>query len=154
MSFLGRSRPPEADASARWIVVGLGNPGREYERTRHNLGAVVVERLLERGGGSLKRHRSGCLTAETRLGDRDVVVARPTSYMNESGRPVAALVRWYKAEPARLIVVHDELDLPFGDVRVKVEGGTAGHNGLASLVAHLGTKDFVRVRAGISKPRG
>lgn len=138
----------------RWVVVGLGNPGRAYARSRHNAGAMAVETLSERITAPLKRHKSGCLVGEARLKTEKVVVARTTSYMNESGRPVAALLRWYKVDPSKLIVIHDELDIPFGQVRVKVGGGTAGHNGLASLVSHLGSRDFVRVRIGISRPRG
>lgn len=137
-----------------WIVVGLGNPGQGYAGTRHNVGVRVIETLLARTGGSLKRHRSGCLAADARWGGERVVLARTAVYMNESGRPVRELVRWYKAHSSRLVVVHDELDIPFGEVRVKSGGGTAGHNGLGSLVSHLGSKDFVRVRVGISRPPG
>ncbi len=138
----------------RRLVIGLGNPGERYAQTRHNAGALTLDVLLERIGGSLKSHKSGCLVAEGSLGGSRVVLARPTSYMNESGRPVGGLVRWYKQPPANLVVVHDELDIPFGEVRVKAGGGTAGHNGLGSIVNHLGTKDFVRVRVGIGRPSG
>lgn len=147
-------RAPEEDRDDRSMVVGLGNPGAEYESTRHNAGARVVELLLERAGGSLKRHKSGCLVAEVSLAGRRAVLARPISYMNESGGPVGRLVRWYKTNPSELVVVHDELDIPFGEVRIKAGGGTAGHNGLGSLVSHLGTKDFLRVRVGVGRPRG
>jgi peptidyl-tRNA hydrolase, PTH1 family len=147
-----RSREPEGDPD-RWAVVGLGNPGPRYERTRHNVGALVLDELLERTGSRLKSHKSGALVAETRLGGRPALLARPTSFMNESGRPVGALLRYYKLPPSRLVVVHDELDVHFEEVRVKLGGGTAGHNGLNSLVSHLGTKDFVRVRVGVSRPR-
>lgn len=150
--LFGRSR--SHDDSERWIVVGLGNPGPRYERTRHNVGVLVIDELLERTGASLKSHKSGCLTAEVRIGGTPVVLARSTSYMNESGGPVGRLMRWYKAPPERLIVVQDEIDIPFAEVRVKLGGGTAGHNGLGSIVAHLGSKDFVRVRVGVGRPRG
>lgn len=139
--------------NGHWVVVGLGNPGPDYAGTRHNVGAMVVEELLDRTSASLKSHKSGCLIAEVRPGDHKVVLARPTSYMNESGRPVGSLVRFYKTPIEQVVVVHDELDVRLGEVRVKAGGGTAGHNGLKSLVAHLG-KDFVRVRVGISRPRG
>jgi PTH1 family peptidyl-tRNA hydrolase len=142
------------DAPDRAVVVGLGNPGPQYAATRHNAGARVVELLAERAGGAWKRHKSGCLVADVVLAGRRVALARPTSYMNESGGPVGRLLRWYKVAPAHLVVAHDEIDIPFGDVRIKVGGGTAGHNGLGSLVAHLGTKDFVRVRVGVGRPRG
>ncbi len=134
--------------------MGLGNPGARYAGTRHNAGALTIDLLLERTGGSFKSHKSGCLVAEGSLAGARVVLARPTSYMNESGRPVGALLRWYKQPPANLVVVHDELDIPFGEVRVKAGGGTAGHNGLGSIVNHLGTKDFTRVRVGIGRPPG
>jgi PTH1 family peptidyl-tRNA hydrolase len=149
--FRSASRSEEGD---RWIVAGLGNPGERYEATRHNVGARVLEVLADRLGVRLKRHKSGCLTADTSVSGRPAVLARPTSYMNESGRPVGQLARFYGIGPEHIIVVHDELDLPFGEVRVKEGGGLAGHNGLKSLASHLGSKDFVRVRVGISRPRG
>ncbi|MEA2497635.1 MAG: peptidyl-tRNA hydrolase, family [Actinomycetota bacterium] len=142
------------DAVDRWIVVGLGNPGEKYEDTRHNAGAMVVHKLAERVGGKLKSHRSGCLVAEGSLAGSRVVIARPTSFMNESGRPVRKLMDFYKAPLERLVVVHDEIDIPFGEIRLKAGGGTAGHNGLRSLVSHLGSNEFLRVRVGVSRPRG
>jgi len=142
-----------ADAG-RWLVVGLGNPGERYAQTRHNLGAMVLDVLLQRKGASLKSHKSGCLVAEVALGDARVVLARPTTYMNESGRPVGQLVRFYRAASEKLIVIHDELDIGFGEVRLKAGGGTAGHNGLNSIVPHLRTKEFNRVRVGIGRPSG
>jgi len=145
-------RGSEGDDSDRWIVAGLGNPGARYADTRHNTGGMVVGLLVEESGGTFKRHKSGCLIAEQVMAGQRVVLARPMSYMNESGRPVRELARWYKVPVERLIVVHDELDLPFGDIRVKVDGGIAGHNGLRSIVNHLGSKDFTRVRIGISRP--
>ena len=136
------------------MVAGLGNPGSEYEKTRHNAGVFVVEELLRRNGVSFKRHKSGCVVAEAGYGDNRIVFARPMSYMNESGRPLRELVRWYKVASERLVVIHDEIDIPFGTVRIKVGGGTAGHNGLNSVASHLGTKEFARVRVGVSRPRG
>ncbi len=150
MRLLRRS---SGDAGGQWIVAGLGNPGSRYETTRHNTGAMAIARLLEETGASLKRHKSGCLVAEVDLEGERVVLLRSPSYMNESGRPIATAVRWYKVPVERVIVVHDELDIPFGEVRVKVGGGTAGHNGLRSMAAHLGP-DFIRVRVGIGRPRG
>ncbi|MDQ3751588.1 MAG: aminoacyl-tRNA hydrolase [Actinomycetota bacterium] len=141
------------DGDERWIVVGLGNPGERYAGNRHNAGAMALEVLLRRAGASLKKHRSGALVGEGSLGGQRVVMARPTTHMNDSGRPVQALLRWYKSPNERLIVIHDELDIPFGGVRVKQGGGTAGHNGLRSLVSHLSGPDFDRVRIGISRPR-
>jgi peptidyl-tRNA hydrolase, PTH1 family len=153
VGLFGRSRSDDADAN-RWIVAGLGNPGDRYERTRHNAGVLVLEEILRRNGLTLKRHKSNCLIAEAGFGDNRFVLARPMSYMNESGRPLRDLARWYKASTDHLLVVHDELDIPFGDVRVKLGGGTAGHNGLNSVSSHLGTKEFPRVRVGVSRPPG
>lgn len=143
-----RKRPP-VDAD-RWLVVGLGNPGAKYADNRHNIGAIVIGELALDRGVNLKSHKSGCLVGEA----GPMVLARPTSYMNESGRSVSGLLRFYKVDPAKLLVVHDELDIPFGDIRIKFGGGVAGHNGLKSVAQHLGTKEFVRVRFGISRPPG
>ena len=150
MSLFRRSSPGEGDG--RFVVVGLGNPGPRYESTRHNLGVMVLEELLERTGTRLKSHKSGCLVGDATIGGNQVALARPTSYMNESGRPLGQLARFYKATPDRVLVIHDELDIPFGQVRVKFGGGVAGHNGLKSVAAHLHTKEFPRVRVGISRP--
>ena len=143
-----------SEGGERKIVAGLGNPGERYARTRHNAGVMVLEELLERTAGRLKSHKSGCLIAEVELAGERVVLARPTSYMNDSGRPLRQLAQWYKVGPSDLIVVHDEIDIPFGEVRIKDGGGTAGHNGLSSIVNHLSSKDFVRVRVGVGRPRG
>jgi len=140
------------------LVVGLGNPGKEYAGTRHNVGEQVVARLAERHGASLKSGRDNALVAEARLTPPGVdgpraVLAFPLTYMNESGRAVRALARRYKIDdPGRIVIVHDELDLEPTVVRVKVGGGLAGHNGLRSIAQHLGTQDFVRVRIGVGKP--
>lgn len=135
------------------LVVGLGNPGREYSRTRHNVGEEVVGVLAERLGEKLKPGRDKAAVAETRLGDKRVVLAFPSTYMNLSGEAVGAMMRRYRIDaPTRLIVVHDELDLSPGVVRVKVGGGLAGNNGLRSITQHLKTQDYVRVRIGIGKP--
>ncbi len=147
-----------------WLVVGLGNPGAQYAGNRHNVGVMTVERLTADLGGRLGAHKTRSQVAELRLppvhgpdGARPgarVVVARPTSYMNESGGPVAALVRFFAVSPDRLLVVHDELDLPFGQVRLKRDGGEGGHNGLRSISRVLGTKDYCRLRLGIGRPPG
>lgn len=135
------------------LVVGLGNPGREYARTRHNVGEEVVGLLAARLGEKLKVGRDKAAVAETRMGTHRVVLAFPTTYMNLSGEAVGAMMRRYKIDsPTRLVVVHDELDLPPGVVRVKVGGGLAGNNGLRSITQHLHTQDYVRVRIGIGKP--
>ncbi len=136
--------------------MGLGNPGREYAGTRHNAGAAAVELLAERAGERLKASKdASALVAEVRLGQARVTLAVPTTYMNDSGRAVSPLCRRYGIDdPARLIVLHDELDLPPGTVRVKAGGGLAGNNGLRSVSAHLHTNDFLRVRIGVGKPPG
>ena len=135
------------------LVVGLGNPGKEYVRTRHNVGAEAVALLAERAAEKFKAGRDKALVADARISGRRVVLALPTTYMNDSGIAVGALMRRNKVEePTQLIVVHDELDLPPGVVRVKVGGGLAGNNGLRSVTQHLKTQDYVRVRIGIGKP--
>lgn len=135
------------------LVVGLGNPGKEYARTRHNVGAEAVGLVVERAGEKFKAGRNKALVADARISGRRVILAFPTTYMNESGQAVGALMRRHKIDdPTQLIVVHDELDLPPGVVRVKVGGGLAGNNGLRSITQHLKTQDFTRVRIGIGKP--
>jgi peptidyl-tRNA hydrolase, PTH1 family len=137
------------------LVVGLGNPGAEFAGTRHNVGAAVVELLATRHGEKLKRGKEKSLVAEARVGPKRMALAFPLTYMNESGQAVAPLVRRFGiSELTHLVIVHDELDLPVGMVRVKVGGGLAGHNGLRSIKAHLHCDAFTRVRIGIGKPPG
>jgi PTH1 family peptidyl-tRNA hydrolase len=138
----------------RWIVVGLGNPGPEYAGTRHNAGHMVIAALAERMNARFKSHRTRSDIAEGRLAGQAVTLARPRSYMNLSGAPVAALAAFYKLPADRIIVVHDELDIPFGAIRLKLGGGDNGHNGLRSITAALGTRDYYRVRFGIGRPPG
>ena len=138
----------------RWIVAGLGNPGPEYAANRHNAGHMVTALLAERAGARFKAHRSGNEVAEGRLAEVPVTLARPRSYMNLSGKPVAALTAFYQVPPDRLVVIHDELDIPFGAVRLKLGGGDNGHNGLRSITQALGTRDYYRVRFGIGRPPG
>jgi PTH1 family peptidyl-tRNA hydrolase len=134
------------------LVVGLGNPGAEYADTRHNVGFRVVDMLATRaGGGRFSRHRSNADVLEGRLAGRRVVLAKPRTYMNVSGGPVAGLVKYFGGD---LVVVHDDLDLGFGVLRLKLGGGEGGHNGLRSISASLGTKDYLRVRFGIGRPPG
>ncbi|MGI8523681.1 MAG: aminoacyl-tRNA hydrolase [Nocardioides sp.] len=144
-----------------WLVVGLGNPGPSYAGHRHNVGYVVTDELADRMGGSFRAHKSGrAEVVEGRLaapGVADaprVVLVRPRTYMNEVGGPVSALAKFYKVPPARIVAIHDELDLPFDTMRVKLGGGDNGHNGLRSMRASLGTGDFHRVRVGIGRPPG
>ena len=147
-------RSPRTGASADLLVVGLGNPGEEYDKTRHNVGAEVVEILARRHGGKLRRQKERSLTDQVNVGGKRMALAVPLTYMNLSGEAVAPLVRRYGVEPGQLVVVHDEMDFELGRLQVKNGGGLAGHNGLKSIVAHLHTQDFVRVRIGIGKPPG
>ncbi|MEO8528486.1 MAG: aminoacyl-tRNA hydrolase [Pseudolysinimonas sp.] len=145
-----------ADADDGWLVVGLGNPGPGYASHRHNVGQMVIGTLAERIGARFKVHKTRSSVAEGRLtpGGARLVLGAPTSFMNTSGGPVAALVKFYKTSPDRIIVVHDELDIPFDEVRLKVGGGPGGHNGVKDIIAALGTPDFIRVRVGIGRPPG
>lgn len=149
-----RRRSPRRGAAADLLVVGLGNPGAEYAATRHNVGQQTAEELVRRHGGRLRRARAQhALTAELTVAGRRMAVAVPTTYMNESGRAVGPLARRHGiADLGRLVVVHDELDLPAGRLRVKAGGGLAGHNGLKSIRAHLRSDAFTRVRIGIGRP--
>ncbi|TAK68435.1 MAG: aminoacyl-tRNA hydrolase [Actinomycetota bacterium] len=138
-----------------WLVVGLGNPGAEYAATRHNVGAMVVDVLVARCGGKLSAHRRGRAdVAEERLAGRRLILARPRSYMNESGGPVRALGDFYGVPAHRLLVIHDELDIPYGALRLKLGGGDNGHNGLRSVRSSLGSGDFHRLRVGVGRPPG
>jgi PTH1 family peptidyl-tRNA hydrolase len=137
------------------IVVGLGNPGADYAHTRHNVGADAVELLADRHGGRLKASKERALVAEVRIGTARVVLAFPQTFYNEAGSAARMLVERHGVEDlSRLVVVHDEMDLPPGKLKVKVGGGLAGNNGLKSIKAHLGSAEFVRVRIGIGKPPG
>jgi PTH1 family peptidyl-tRNA hydrolase len=144
-------------AAPRWLVVGLGNPGPEYAATRHNAGFGVVDLLAERLGGRFRAHRGRAAVLEGRVGPLPgvpVVLAKPTCFMNLSGGPVAALRDYFRVPTERLVVVHDDLDLPFAAVRLKRGGGAGGHNGLRSVTQSLGTPDYLRVRVGIGRPPG
>ncbi|MFB9742115.1 aminoacyl-tRNA hydrolase [Pseudonocardia sulfidoxydans] len=137
------------------MVVGLGNPGPEYAETRHNVGFRVVELLAARaGGGRFSKHKSNADVLEGRLAGRKVVLAKPRTYMNVSGGPVAGLLRYFSVPATELVVVHDDLDLGFGVIRLKQGGGEGGHNGLRSISQSIGTRDYLRVRFGIGRPPG
>lgn len=141
------------------VIVGLGNPGEEYAHTRHNAGFEVIDLLAQRWGVSYWKNTCGALVGEAKVrlasGDVEkVILAKPQSFMNLSGGPVSRLCRDYEEDPAELIVIHDELDINPGTVRVKKGGGHAGHNGLRSIIEKLGTRDFLRVRTGIGRPLG
>ena len=137
------------------LVVGLGNPGAQYAKTRHNVGFMVADVLAARMGAPFKVHkRSGAEIVTGRLGHRPIVLAKPRCYMNESGRQVGPLAKFYSVAAGDVIVIHDELDIGFGRIRLKIGGGEGGHNGLRSVANALGTKEFPRVRIGIGRPPG
>ena len=139
-----------------YLVVGLGNPGPDYAFNRHNVGQMVVDVLASRLGAGFSKHKANAMVAETRLGiglDK-LVLAKPLSYMNTSGGPVANLAKFYGIDPDHVIVIHDELDIPANDIRIKFSGGHAGHNGLRDIIAALGTNDYIRIRVGIGRPPG
>ncbi len=133
------------------LVAGLGNPGREYEHTRHNAGWLVLDELARRHGGSWRSKFSGSL-AQVRLEDARLALLKPETYMNESGRSVAAATRFFTVEPEAVLVVHDDVDLEPGRLQARAGGGLAGHNGLRSLAQHLGSQDFLRLRIGVGRP--
>ena len=146
-----RAEPITGDVS---LIVGLGNPGREYAQTRHNIGFQVVTRLAEEHGLSFSRMQNEALVTTGQIGAVRVVLAKPQTWMNESGKAVGPLARFYKVELARLLIVYDDLDRPAGTLRLRSEGGSGGHRGMISIIARLGTQDFARLRVGIGRPPG
>lgn len=141
-------------AGEQVLLVGLGNPGPRYEGNRHNIGFLVADELAARIGGKFKAHKSGAEVLQGQLAGRRVVLVKPRSFMNLSGGPVAGAARFFKIPAEGIVVVHDELDLPYGSLRLKFGGGAGGHNGLRSITKSLGTGDFYRVRFGIGRPPG
>ncbi|MEP6853460.1 MAG: aminoacyl-tRNA hydrolase [bacterium] len=138
----------------RYLVVGLGNPGPRYAGTRHNAGFLVLDVLADRAGGRFKSSKHRAEVLEGRLVAHPAVLAKPLTYMNDSGAAVVNLGRFYKVPPQRTVVIYDELDLPYGTVRLKIGGGDSGHNGLKSITAALSTREYARVRFGIGRPPG
>ena len=137
-----------------WLVVGLGNPGPSYAGNRHNVGFMVVDLLAERMGGRFKAHKGRADVVDGRLAGQHVLLAKPKCFMNLSGGPVASLRDFFKVPPERIVVIHDELDIPWSSLRLKLGGGDNGHNGLKSVTKSLGTRDYLRVRVGIGRPPG
>jgi PTH1 family peptidyl-tRNA hydrolase len=139
-----------------WLIAGLGNPGPGYSRNRHNVGQMVLDELAARVGGSFKTHKARAQILEGRLGPGGprVVLAKPLSYMNVSGGPVSGLATFYSVDAAHVVVVHDEIDIPFNTVKLKLGGGEGGHNGLRDISKALDTKDYLRVRVGVGRPQG
>ncbi|SDQ05556.1 aminoacyl-tRNA hydrolase [Microbacterium sp. cf332] len=139
-----------------WLIIGLGNPGPRYETTRHNIGQMVIDELAARRGETLRSHKANALAAESwlRPGAAKLVLAKPKTFMNVSGGPAAALASFYGIAPEHVVVVHDELDIPFDTIKLKTGGGHGGHNGVRDIAKALGTPDFARVRVGIGRPPG
>jgi PTH1 family peptidyl-tRNA hydrolase len=144
------------DMAQTWLIVGLGNPGPRYELTRHNVGQMVVDELAARRGETFRAHKANARVVETwlRPGADKLVLAKPNSFMNVSGGPVAGLVKFYGIDPAHVVIVHDELDIPFDTIKLKTGGGHGGHNGVRDVAKALDTPDFPRVRVGIGRPPG
>jgi PTH1 family peptidyl-tRNA hydrolase len=145
-----------ASPSDTWLVVGLGNPGPAYASTRHNVGQMVVDELASRASATFKSHKTNAHVAEgrTRPGGPKLILAKSNGYMNTSGGPVSQLLKYFSLDPARLIVVHDELDIPFDTLKLKFGGGHGGHNGVRDIIKATGTGDFTRVRVGVGRPPG
>ncbi|MCH6232268.1 aminoacyl-tRNA hydrolase [Microbacterium sp. CFH 31415] len=139
-----------------WLIVGLGNPGPRYELTRHNVGQLVLDELAARRGESFKAHKANARVAETwlRPGGVKLILAKPNTFMNVSGGPVAGLAKFYGVEPGQVVIVHDELDIPFDTIKLKTGGGHGGHNGVRDVAKALDSGDFARVRVGIGRPPG
>ncbi|MFS0715253.1 aminoacyl-tRNA hydrolase [Microbacterium sp. 2P01SA-2] len=139
-----------------WLIIGLGNPGPRYEATRHNIGQMVIDELASRRGETLRAHKANAWAAESwlRPGAAKMVLAKPKTFMNVSGGPAAALASFYGIDPDHVVVVHDELDIPFDTIKLKTGGGHGGHNGVRDIAKALGTPEFARVRVGIGRPAG
>ena len=154
--FWRRNREEDRVSSDGWLIVGLGNPGAKYEATRHNVGQMALDVLADRIGGRSSAHKAGARVAEGRVrpGGPKLILAKSNGYMNTSGGPVSALAKYFGIDPGRVVVVHDELDLPFDTIKLKQGGGHGGHNGLRDIAKALGTPDFLRVRVGIGRPPG
>ncbi len=147
-------RKPAEPRGDRWLIIGLGNPGEDYEESRHNVGFRVVDELARRYGGKVRGHAAKSLTGVVRAGDRELILAKPQTMMNLSGSAAKALRTKYAVPLERTFIVHDDMDLPFGRLRIRKEGSSAGHHGVDSLIEAFGTKAFVRVRVGVGRPAG
>ena len=157
MNFLERFKTASASVTADeevTLIVGLGNPGREYAGNRHNVGFMTADRWVAAHALAFSKIQHHAITVPGRVSGRRVVVAKPQTFMNESGRAVGALLRFYKIPVARLLVIFDDLDLPFGAIRLRADGGAGGHNGMRSIIQHLGSNQFARLRVGIGRPPG
>jgi len=153
-AFLFRRKPEAADVAPSLLIVGLGNPGREYRFTRHNIGFMVIDRLCEDLGIRITRMQSKALIGTGSFQEKRLVLAKPTTFMNLSGQAVGPLVRFYKLPLTSMLVIHDEMDIPFGSLRLRPGGGSSGQKGLTSIIQTLGTQDFPRMRVGVGRPPG
>ncbi|WP_449283344.1 aminoacyl-tRNA hydrolase [Leucobacter sp.] len=156
MFWRKRRKTEDRVSGDSWLIVGLGNPGAKYEATRHNVGQMALDVLADRVGGRFSPHKTGSRIADGRVrpGGPKLILAKSNGYMNTSGGPVSALAKYFDVPPDRIIVIHDELDLPFDSVKLKQGGGHGGHNGLRDIAKALGTPEFLRVRVGIGRPPG
>jgi peptidyl-tRNA hydrolase, PTH1 family len=156
MHFLNRFKSPETEASSETaaLIVGLGNPGREYAGNRHNVGFMIADRWAATHALAFNKIQHHAIIAQGRRGERRVIVAKPQTYMNDSGRAVGALLRFYKIPIEQLLIIFDDLDLSFGIIRLRADGGAGGHNGMRSIIQHLSGNQFARLRIGIGRPPG
>lgn len=154
MYLFRRSEQDNTEIGSSYLIVGLGNPGRDYRETRHNIGFMVIDRLAESIGCKLTKVQNKAIIGSGRIGDHKVILAKPQTYMNLSGQAVVALLHFYKVPTEQLIVTHDDVDLPFGQIRMRPGGGSAGQKGVGSIIEKLGSPDFARLRMGIGRPPG
>lgn len=154
MTFLFHKKQDDQEVAAPYLIVGLGNPGREYRETRHNIGFMVLDRLGEVIDCKLIKVQSKAIIGIGKIDGQKVILAKPQTFMNLSGQAVIALMHFYKVEPSRLIVAHDDVDLPFGQIRIRPGGGSAGQKGIGSIIEKLGSQDFARLRMGVGRPPG
>ena len=154
MSFFSFFPKPANGESQTFVLVGLGNPGREYRNTRHNIGFVTLDAICQGINIKISRMQSNALIGSGFMDERKVILAKPQTFMNLSGKAVSSLVKFYKVPLSQLLVIHDDIDLPFGTLRMRTGGGSAGQKGLASIIQQLGTQDFPRLRIGVGRPPG
>lgn len=147
-------RKKESNENPPFLIVGLGNPGSEYKFNRHNVGFMALDELGEELGAEFGRMQSNALVAQARRGEQRIILAKPRTYMNRSGSAVGGLLRFHKAPLDKLLVIYDEVDLPFETLRLRSEGGSAGHNGMKSIIENLGSQEFARLRVGVGRPKG
>jgi PTH1 family peptidyl-tRNA hydrolase len=137
-----------------FIIFGLGNPGREYEQTRHNIGFIAIDKLSIAWNVDITRVRYKSLTGEGKFGENKIILVKPLTFMNRSGNAVSSFMQFYKIDAARILVIHDDMDLPFGSLRIREDGGSAGQRGMQSIISKIGTNEFARLRIGIGRPPG